>query len=373
MDAGDREGAEGWARARDGAARRRRALRRARALLAGLWLAAGCDARWLGSVSPAVVADAGEDVSVRVGESVVLDGSHSQLSALDVWLADGEGPNENRIVLVDSVRGVRVVGPLRTLGNRVFAFPSDLERIGDQVFGVDTYRRQLFQLALEGARVRPIGETSSHRALHALAYDAVGDVLYAVDSNANELLIADRETGSFASAGVSLPGRNTRGLAFDPDARLLYACDHDLHFLYSIDPATRRWGSIVPLPVEGEAHWDELAFHAGQLVGLVRRDDASPPYTQLKRIDPRSGAVTDVGPRLPEVSARSLLVHSLPEPVRWSVENGPDGATIESPGALVTQAAFGRAGRYELRLAIQAGSEPVTDTLTVQVADSAAR
>lgn len=335
-------------------------------LLAAL-LCAACDGGLLDPVSPAVVADAGPDLRVAPGESVELDGSHSRLAPLDLWLADGSGPNENKLIHYSSDGGVSAAGPLRTVEGIPFAYPSDLVRIDGRVYGVDTYRRQLYLLHPRGARVQPLGSPSSYRHLGALAWDAEGRTLYAVDAASRKLLIADPVSGDFRLTGHELPGRATRGLAFDPRARLLYALDRDLRLLYSIDPSNGRWGSFVELPVEGDGEYDELAHQAGRLFGLYRQTVDGTPLTQLRRIDPVTGEVRDVGPALARVSPRCLLVDSVPEDLRWSRREGPGEVVFEDPYAVVTRARFEREGRYEIELAIEADGTVARSTSAVQV------
>lgn len=337
-------------------------------LLAGLLLA--CGQGLLDPVTPAVVAEAGADRSAAVGEVVELDGSSSRLAPLEIWLADGSGPNENKLIVYRADRGVETFGPLRSVSGQAYAYPSDLVQVGGDVYGIDTFRGQLYRLLPKGGQVAPIGDPSGYRSLSALAYDARDDVLYVADRATRRLLIADRSSGEIRSSGIQLPGRNVKGLAFDPRARLLYGCDEDLSLLYSVDPSDGLWSSFVALPVEGDGRYDELAHYGGQLYAMYGQTRSGTPYAQLRRIDPETGEAVDVGTAIPNASTRSLLIRSVPEPARWMLAEGPGEARFDAPGALVTRVRFDRPGRYRLSLTIEAEPEPVSDSVMVYVTDA---
>ncbi len=231
---------------------------------------------------------------------------------IDFWMADGNAHQEDHLVKYNSNTGVSTV---QLSGS---GWPSDLVRVGAEVYGVDTALHQLYTLNPDTGVASHVGVPTVHEGLGALAYDATGDVLYGVDWDptfaASDLISFDRQTGAatvLQSLGPSM--RNVHGLAFRDADQLLYAVDVPTNALRTIDPSTGAVDFVATLTNDPFGFYDELTFFDGKLYGSYVYF-LGPQWGQVRRIDLGTGNTIDIGPPIANVSAHSLVINSVPEP-----------------------------------------------------------
>lgn len=313
--------------------------------------------------------DAGPDQTVDFPGPVVLQAVVTGLSPLDYWVADGDDQYENMIMKYHSVNGLTQSGPLRDWDQAIsYPWPSDMVRINETVFGIDTFRRCLWVLNDDVAGdVTQIGPISGWQRLSCLAYDSNNDILYAGDFAADRLLRVNRQTGQFTPV-MTLPFGDIRGLAFDPQSGLLYASDITDHNLYSINPATHEVSMLWHLPSPPDSGYDELDFYRGKFYGAWQADYlATPLITQLRHIDLATGAETDIGPPIVESASHSLMINAMPEEMLWTMAAGPGSVTFSSPNTESSEATFSMPGIYALELTVFSESGSVSDIVIVHV------
>ena len=319
--------------------------------------------------------DAGPDATISFEQTHILQGA-AQLSPLEFWTADGNGDNEDKLIKYNELTGVTAIGPLLSteMPPRYFGYPSDLQKIGTQVYGVDTNRRQIYLLNDLSGAVTPIGLASGYSMVMSLAHDPVGDRLWGVDIATDRILRINRTTGVMTSVGSTGPTFvNTRGLAFDEATGLIFAIDKSpitqQSTLYTMNPSNGVKNVVMTLPTNATTLYDELDFFRDELYAIL----SFGPFMscQLQHINLDTGEITDVGPVIPNVSAHSLIVRSMPEDLAWSVVSGPGVVTFDDTQLVDSEVTFSALGTYVLALTAFADAGPVVDTVTIEVAANA--
>lgn len=315
--------------------------------------------------------DAGADATISVGEVYALQGT-VDLSPLEFWVADGNGATEDMLIKYNEWTGITAVGPITSNENppRVFGFPSDLQRVGSLIYGIETYHRQFYVLNPDTGLATVLGPKTVQTELMSLAYDPASDRMYAIDVASDKLVWINRYTGATANVGlIGAVFGNTRALAFDRISGLLYAADYNkttkLTTLYTIHPANVRINVVMVLPTNAMMAYDELDFYRDELYGVL---SIGPGLScQVQHIDLETGVVTNVGPIIPNVSAHSLVMQSMPEVFEWSVVSGPGVVSFADAGAADSAVTFSEPGTYVLALTVFADDGPLTDTVTIDV------
>ena len=108
---------------------------------------------------------------------------------------------------------------------------------------------------------------------------------------------------------------NVRGLAFNTADHLLYAQSAASGNLMTIDPVSKSITTLFNMSDGSGGFYDELTFFNGELYGnWVNGSGPNQTTAQLRRIDITTGATTDIGPLVTDISAHSLFIVSIPEP-----------------------------------------------------------
>jgi len=238
------------------------------------------------------------------------------ITVLDFWVADGNGTTENHLIKYNSDRGITSV---QLIGS---GWPSDLIRIGTDIYGIDTAFKQLYTLNPDTGQTTYLGSPTVYGGLGALAYDAANDILYSVDwdpgSVGSDLITFDRTTGAatFEQTLIISPPfnhlRHVRGLAYNTADNLLYASSVTVGNIYSVDPVTGDVNYVTTPTNDLAGIYDELTFFNGDLYAPYSYFQSGSQWVQIRLIDLATGLTTDYGPPIQDVSAHSLIVNSVP-------------------------------------------------------------
>ena len=318
-----------------------------------------------------VIVDAGPHLVVRSPQvTAPLSGSLTNGTPLDFWIADGDHATENKLLKYDDLTGVTAVGPLQSPSGQSFGWPSDLERVGDKVYGIETFHRYLYVLDPASGICTPVGAQVTYTTLFGLAYDYFGDKLYAVDQKTRKLLLFNRSTGT-AKVVLTLPSTHAdvRSLGFRHSDRKLYYSDDATETIYRVDPGTGVNETVLALNDGPDAKVDELDFFAGRCFVSYRTYDSGMDLwdMQFLQIDVDQGEILFEGPVIGDCSAHSLLVNSIPETTRWVQLSGPSQARILHPEQLSSLVRFDAPGRYRFELRAIGAFTTTTDTVDVWV------
>ncbi len=150
----------------------------------GLFTLAVVSGALLGGASAAqaqVQVNAGADFATSSGTPVAMQGVVNNVSPLDFWTADGDGAAEDKLIKSSSVSGRTDVGPLKSPSGQVYGWPSDYERIGGVVYGIETFHKFVYTLNADTGVCTPLANNTGYTRVFGLAYDAPHDKLYAVD------------------------------------------------------------------------------------------------------------------------------------------------------------------------------------------------
>ncbi|MFO0839461.1 MAG: hypothetical protein U1D55_13175 [Phycisphaerae bacterium] len=319
-----------------------------------------------GVASGDITVDAGSDQSLVSLGPVTLTGGASGMTPLDYWMADGDGPTENKLLKYSSLSGVTPVGPLRNAGGTIFGFPGDVCRNGQgTVFGWDITFRQLYTLNDTTGICTPVGGPTSLQSMTCLAFDPTRNRLYGIDAATRRLSIFNQNDGSRSNV-MTLPANmiGITGLAYDSVIDRLRVYDDAAESFYTIDPIAKTVS--LAFTVADPGFYDELSNLNGRVYGCYRYLVGAIWYAQLREIDFNTQAIRDIGPPMVELSAHSLLVNSVPEDVLWTVDSGPGSVSFADAKSLASSATFSIAGDYILRLTVFA-SPPVFDTVLIRV------
>jgi hypothetical protein len=232
---------------------------------------------------------------------------------LDFWVADGNGATENHLVKYNSTTGITSV-PLLDSQNQIYGWPSDLIRVGSTIYGIDTAHRSFYTLNGDSGLVTPIG-TFALGSASGLAYDVSNDVMYVSSYSQSNLFTLNRTTGATDLWLHHSALQSIRGIAFNNANGLLYAVSLAGNIL-SIDPVSKSvQTAVTPVNDVPGSFYDELAFFNGELYAPYVGANYS--TAQVRKIDLTTGAVTDIGPLLTDVSAHTVVINSvaaIPEP-----------------------------------------------------------
>ncbi len=319
--------------------------------------------------APTVAVDAGPDLEVELGERARLAGTVSGLAPIHFWAGDGNQETENRMLIYHSDTGLDAFGPLVLEGNRtvIFGWPSDVVRIDGVVYGIETGKKRFYRLDERTAECTPIGRTLPYEWLTCMAYDAQKRRLFAIDGKLDQLMLIDVAKGTTRHVGPRLPYDEVKGMAYLERSGRIFAYDQKTNELFTIDPSTAQTQPYLTLRLPPKAFFDELDEHDGELYGVLAWfDEDDVRMGQVQHIDLTTGARTDVGPAMVDVSAHSLMIESMPQRVKWSMLRGPGRARFESPGKASTDVEFTEPGLYVLRLSVS-GSAGVGDVVEVRV------
>ena len=326
----------------------------------------------LATLSSAQVApDAGLDQTVAFGTAAELTGVLNNRSPVDFWTADGNFATENCILMYRDGQPLGVSPALHDAAGHVFGWPSDLQVIGGQVYGIESFRRSLYTVDVQSGLCTAIGPQNIWKNVYSLAYDQAGDRLFGVDLLKKNLLTFDRFTGAVTKVGTNtLKGYNLiRALAYRPSDGFLYAVDQGRAQLIKINPATGVPTFVRQFIKSSLYRVEELEFRDDQLYSSLGLLNAAGDLVagQLQKIDLVTGAITDVGPILQDCSPHALVINSLPEDFAWSVDSGPGTVVFSDARSLMSSATFSAPGSYVLTLTAFASAGPVADTLTIDV------
>jgi pimeloyl-ACP methyl ester carboxylesterase len=190
----------------------------------------------------------------------------------------------------------------------------------------------------------------------------------ALDNNTTEHLVNDIE---IIRKHLNVDKWVLFGGSWGSTLNLLYAeaVDQGSDKLLRINPVTGVPTHVSTLPADPFARIEELSFFQGELYASNGLQDAGGNLIQgqLQRVDIATGATTNIGPIIDEVSPHSLIVNSLPEGFVWSQISGPGVAVFSNVNVLSPTVSFSAAGTYELALTALAYPTPVMDSLIVLV------
>ncbi|MBM4013631.1 MAG: hypothetical protein FJ293_01535 [Planctomycetes bacterium] len=309
----------------------------------------------LASTAPAQVqVHAGPNQRLPVGQTLTrLAGKVRNLSPLSFWVADGDGATEDKLLQWHDQTGLTSVGPLTDGAGKTYGWPSDFEEIQGVVYGIETFHKKLCTLDANTGVCTPVGGTQKYSRLFGLSYDAQNDKLYGVDQSSRKLLTFDRTTGA-ATVVLTLPSNFTdiRGIAYSGGDGKVYFCDDATETLQRVDPSTKVVEHVLDLNDGPDAKVDEIEFHAGALFCSYRSFDPATALwsMQLARIDLVDQIAIPYGPVIPDCSAHSLLIRSVPEIVRWEQVAGPLPAHLVDKSDPTTPVRFDAPGRYVFEL-----------------------
>lgn len=318
-----------------------------------------------------LILDAGPDLSVEFPSPVELRGTVSGLSPVHFWAGDGNADTENKIITYSDSAGFGAFGPLRRQGSQtVFGWPSDLVEIERTFYGIETGQRYFYRLNPATARCEPIGAQLPQQWMTCMAYDALHDVLYMIDGKVSQLHTIDRRTGRTTPLGPRLPFEQIKGLAYHERSELLFAYEDVGKTIFTIDPVLgARTKPFLRTRFRPDELFDELDEHQGEIYGVkLTPNQHGRKDGQVYHVDVFSGEMTPVGPFLPDVSAHSLLIFSMPERLRWRSIEGPGAVLFADATAPATRATFGKPGDYVLELTVgPPGHVRARDRVRVQV------
>lgn len=328
----------------------------------------------LSLVSVAQVApDAGPDQSVSLASGALLGGVLNNRTPLDFWTADGNGTTEDKIVMYHEGSPLTSSPWLHDSANHVFGWPSDLQRINGQIYGIESARRVLYTVDVQTGLCTQIGlPSSTYKNVYSLAYDATNDRLFAVDLLKKQLIKFNRFTGVITKVGAQTLKnyKFIRALAYCEADGFLYAVDQGKDQLIKIDTLTGVPTFVRQLPIDPISRIEELEFKDGQLYASNGLQNLQQDLIgcQLQKIDMTPGGpITNLGPVIPDCSPHSLIINSLPEEFVWTLQSGPGNAVFADPRALNSAVSFSAPGDYVLNLTAFATGGPVSDSVTISV------
>ena len=320
-------------------------------------------------VDPPISIDAGDDQTVRLNQRVDLDGRRSILSPIEFWLADGDGPIEDRLVEYHSRRGVSS-RTLRDALNKPLGWPGDMVWVGDDLVGIDTSKHRIVLIVPESSSFRYLTEPlEDYPRLMGLAYDVRKDRLLVVDSETRELLAVNLHTGKSASLCKLSTLENLTGLAYSESTDSVFAYDEGTRGLYHVRPEAGTTALVTTLRVPAGAICDEIAMFRGEMYCTVGKYTPDLRRVQVCRVDMTTGDLENVGPEVENTVGHSLVMQSIPERPKWRLVNGPSGVQIAEAHSLTTTVTFPGPGEYEFELSV-VGSPEVNDTVKFTVVSS---
>lgn len=318
-----------------------------------------------------ILPNAGPDQVVSLSSGALLAGSIANRTPLDYWTADGNFATENCIVMYHEGAPNSASPVLHDSTGLVYGWPSDLQEIGGQVYGIESLHRRLYTVDVASGLCTPIGTANTWKNVYCLAYDALGDRLFGVDLLKKQLLKFNRTTGKVTAVGVNtLKGYPlVRALAFRPADGFLYAVDQGTDKLLKLNPLNGQVTIVRQLPPDPLSRIEELEFRDDRLYATLGLQNANQDLLacQLQRIDIVTGAIVNLGPVIDSVSPHSLVIHSVPEDALWSQRSGPGLATFVNPTNLDSSVIFSQPGVYELDLTVFTSGGPLSDTVLVDV------
>ncbi len=177
----------------------------------------------------------------------------------------------------------------------------------------------------------------------------------------------DIRRGTTQHIGDRLPYDEIKGMAYHDRSGRIIAYDSKTDELFTIDPATGRTQPYLKLRLRRGAFFDELDEYEGEIYGvLAYRDEDGIRMGQVQHIDLTTGAMTNIGPEMHDVSAHSLMIESMPQRVKWSMLSGPGRARFAAPSSVQTEVDFTEPGDYVLRLSVL-GARLSQDLVEVRV------
>jgi hypothetical protein len=322
-------------------------------------------------VSAQVGSDAGPDQVVDYPNAATLAGAVPNRSPIEWLTGDGNNATENMILRWVEGPGLVESHVVQTAGGTVFGWPSDWIRINGTYYGSDVALRQLYTVNPSTGLATVVNATqwsSTWSNVMSLAYDPVGDRIFAVDLNRKQLLRINRTTGAITGVGsTTLAGyQQVKSLAWHEPSSTLYAIDNNSKRLLLINPNTGAVTQSILVQIAATRQFEDIMFYRGELYGSYAGIAGGIlDYTQLARIDLTTGAVIPVSSIVPEASAHTCFVVSLPEIAEWSQLSGPGVATFADPTDLGTTVSFSAPGVYELALTVVTDNGLVVDTVFV--------
>jgi hypothetical protein len=337
-----------------------------------LHLQAAVAALGLAVLAPAQVGVyAGVDQAVNHPAAAQLAGSVTNRAPLEWWTGDGNNVTEN--ALLRWVEGTGLVGAslVQTASGTIFGWPSDWIDVNGVIYGSDVALRQLYTVNPYTGLATPVNATgwsTTWANVMSLAHDPVNDRLFAVDLFRKQLLRIQRTTGAVTAVGSgTLAGyQQVKSLAYHAPSDTLYAVDNYTKRLLLLNPTTGAVTQSVLVQIALNRQFEDVMFFGNELYGSYAGTlNGNLDFTQLARIDLATGAVTPVSSIVPDCSAHTCLVRSLPEPAVWSMVSGPGIATFSDSTALAPTVTFSAPGAYVLALTVTTSTGPIVDAVTV--------
>jgi len=314
---------------------------------------------------------AGVDQALNYPSAAQLSGSVGNRAPLEWWTGDGNNATEN--ALLRWVEGSGLVGAavVQTASGTIFGWPSDWIDVGGVIYGSDVMGRRLYTVNPFTGLATPVNATgwsTTWSNVMSLAHDPVGDRLFAVDLLRKQLLKIQRTTGAISAIGSgTLAGyQQVKSLEYHQPSDTLYALDNYTSRLLLLNPTTGAVTQSVLVQMAVNRQFEDIQFFGGELYGsYAGKLNGNLDFTQLARIDLATGAVIPVSSIVPDCSAHTCLVRSLPEPAAWSTVSGPGSVMFSDASALAPSATFSAPGVYVLALTVTTGSGALVDTVTV--------
>jgi hypothetical protein len=257
-------------------------------------------------------------------------------------MADGNNATENHVIKYSSSSGFSSA-PLHDATGTGWGFPTDFEQVGSLVYGVDAAYRRLFTVNLDSGLITPVGGPNGNSSMSALAYDPFLDRMYLASKDQFNIQTINLATGAttflFKDTSQLI---DVRSLAFNPADGLLYGQSVGTGNLLAMNPIAKSVTPLFNMSDGSGGFYDEMTFFNGELYGTWVPGMGSLQTTgQLRRINLATGATTDIGPLVPDVSAHSLFIVSIPEPSMLPIFLALTGLVVGGP----------RAGRWLRRVA----------------------
>jgi hypothetical protein len=234
---------------------------------------------------------------------------------LTFYMADGNDATENHLIKYSSTTGFSSV-PIHDSTGDVYGWPSDFEKVGSTVYGIDTYTHRLYTIDFDSGLIDLIGSPNTNSSMSGLAYDPFSDRMYLSSRDQFNIQTINLNTGQttflFKDRAQLI---NVHGLAFNPADRLLYGQSRASGNLLAIDPVAKTVTPLFNMSDGTGSFFDELTFFDGELYGnWVNGIGLNQTTAQLRQIDLMTGGTVDVGPLVTGISAHSLFIVSVPEP-----------------------------------------------------------
>jgi photosystem II stability/assembly factor-like uncharacterized protein len=233
-----------------------------------------------------------------------------QVAPPGLYIVDGHGSVEDHLLRLDAP--LSTVTDVGSLGRGEIAALAYVPHLG-LMYAVEEPAGEMVTIDLATGVATPFG-MMGFPGVRALAYDTHANRLYGVETDSDVLVRIDPFTGVGEIIGPLSAGQ-VEGLAFDPDGWLLYGSNVATGELLIIDTDTGL-ASPVGLFGAGFEQIEGLAFDSTSHTLYGVHNDPVSGIGRVVRIDPGSGAATQIGPYHTDLGPNGLaLVPGLSEAV----------------------------------------------------------